>query len=220
MINLTIDVDGQTYDIYEDFGLVVGNNDYIKEPKRRDCLIEVPGRNGYVDYTESIYGEAYYLSRQISVLLGSTKNPASWDNQISGFRNIFEGRKVKLIFSNDPTHYWIGRASVEAYDRQKSIGRFYLRLNSADPYKYKLAATTQTVVLASTEQTIILPNERKRVVPTITNAAEATIRYKYGRYVISAGTHKIADIVLEPGNNTMYVSGSGTLTITYQEASL
>ena len=88
------------------------------------------------------------------------------------------------------------------------------------PFKFKKDKTVVTVALTSSGKTVNLTNSRKSVVPTITCTSNATIKFGTLTFNLKAGTCKILDIYLKEGNNTLTVSGSGSVTFEYQEAEL
>jgi hypothetical protein len=66
-----------------------------------------------------------------------------------------------------------------------------------------------------------LENSRKSVVPSITCTNDNTVVvFNGGTYNLSAGSHRILDILFVEGNNLVTVSGSGTVTFEFQEGDL
>ena len=62
---------------------------------------------------------------------------------MSNFLNDLHGKSVKVIFDNDPSYYYQGRATVESdYEKGNEIARFTLTIN-AEPYKYSNQSTTE-----------------------------------------------------------------------------
>jgi hypothetical protein len=74
-----------------------------------------------------------------------------------------------------------------------------------------------TVDIANPET---VTNNGKAVVPVLTASADMVL--KWGNYSASVaqGTSTVPQLVLENGNNIIYIIGTGTLTFTWQEASL
>lgn len=139
--------DGTSYHSFTDFGLAIGNNNYIEAPEYDTYYVEVPGRDGLLDLTEMITGRPTYRTREINIELGGMGDPNTWDAKISQLRNLFHGHVVKLIFDNDPTYYWTGRAEIIDYDRFRNLGTFTLAIPQADPFKYSV----EEVVMGSYE---------------------------------------------------------------------
>lgn len=135
-VKIIIEDTGQEFHSLNDWGLVIGNNNYIGTPIQETNYVTVPGAFRNLDLSEVITGKPVFKSREINVLLGGLKNRLKWDNIISEFRNYIEGRVVHLIFDNDSCFYWRGRVEIANFDRVRELGSFNLRLSMADPYKY------------------------------------------------------------------------------------
>ena len=95
---------------------------------------------------------------------------------------------------------------------------------NCDPWKYKNAKTTVSRSdLGTVYKQLSLPNERRPVIPTITVAQDTTLLWGSSTINISAGNNILPDIRLAAGSNTLkakVASSTGSITVTYQEASL
>lgn len=180
---------------------------------------EIPGGNGSLDLSE-VHGEIKYSDRAFSFTFTvNAADPMPFDEKVSQVSNALNGKRCKITLDRDPAYFWEGRCTVDAY---KQDGRLKQVSVSAKvkPYKYKQEKTVKTVDLTTESQEITLYNGRLSVVPVFECTADTAIIFNGTSYAISTGTHKILDIRLTEGANTLTVSGSGTLTITYQEGEL
>jgi len=79
-------------------------------------------------------------------------------------------------------------------------------------------------VLPAGSATVTLTNTRMSVVPTITISAEMTIAFTIGEVVytinLSAGTHIVLSLVLIEGDTEVEITGTGSITFTYQKGAL
>ena len=70
----------------------------------------------------------------------------------------------------------------------------------------------------------MLHNDFMPVVPVITTTEETTLRWAVDgdtyHKTISAGTWEIPELELRHGENTVFVSGEGSVTFTYREGRL
>ena len=91
---------------------------------------------------------------------------------------------------------------------------------SAEPYKYHLRETQRTDTITGTK-TLVYRNDRKSVVPIFRASAPMTLVFGSTTFSISAGTDYFApEIMFKEGNNSLTVTGEGTLTVRYQEGVL
>lgn len=137
-VDITVEKTGKTFNTLKDWGLAVGNNNYIGDPVQETFYVDVPGASAPLDLSESLCDRPIFKSRPINVLLGGGKTRLDWDSIISTYRNEIEGQIVKLVFSNDPFFYWRGRVNITNFDRTRELGNFNLSVPMAEPYKYEI----------------------------------------------------------------------------------
>lgn len=226
-----------------DWGLAIGNNNYIGEPQQHTDFISVKGRNGLLDISEALTGHPTYESRAINIHLGGKDEPNDWDVNMSNIRNKIEGKQIKLIFDNDPSYYWFGRCHIEGFDRFRELGTFNLTIPNADPYKYNVQEFNEDwlwdsfnfesdYVTEAREYTITghteitIPAGEMPVSPTIivTNINTFLTIQKYGeaRVVnLSLGENKVYSITINDENESILMfEGNGKFSINFRGGSL
>ena len=211
-------------DTYTEYGLLLASKS-ISLPEARTNMIDVPGRDGLLDASEVLAGEVTYKNRTIELKLTGvdTVSGKKWPATISDFCNKVHGKRVKVTFPEDTTHYYSGRCSVGQVELVKMMQAIPVTVD-CDPWKYKNAKTTVSRSdLSTSYKQLSLPNERRPVIPTITVAQDTTLLWGSSTINISAGDHILPAIRLAAGSNTLkakVASGTGSITVTYQEASL
>ena len=222
---------------YTDYGLYVTNNDPVEPPEVKAEYIEIPGRNGQIDLTEALTGYTVYNNRQIVLELGGKKRSQDWPGFMSNFLNELHGQSVTVIFDNDPSYYYVGRATVESdYEKGNEIARFTLTIN-AEPYKYSNQSTTEPwlwdpfsfvdgviryynqIQVDGTAQIQVLGSEMP-VIPVFTTSAAMQVEFGGKTYDLAAGNNKIYDIVLMNQAYTLTFTGTGTVSINYKTGRL
>ena len=216
-----IEVDGISYNSLGDFGLAIENTDYIGTPVQDTSgMVAVPGKSGLLDLMQGVFGsDAIFKSRPINIVFGGIRNAEDWDEEISVFRNLFEGKSVKLWFETEPGWYWEGKAQVQKFNHTRALGKFTFTIPSADPYKHRV----RHIEVASTAAgvTVNVPNSRRIVIPTITTDASITIVANGTTTVtFAAGTAKNINLQLEAGMNSWVITGAANVEIDYIEGSL
>ena len=215
-------IDGKS--VKNEYGLLLASKT-ISAPSVRTNMIVVPGRDGAIDATDALTGEPTYDTRIISISLFGIKSISGkeWPVAVSDFCNAFHGKKVKVFFPEDSAHYYSGRLSVG--EIKLDGGRQLLPVEIiCDPWKYKNAKTTVSRSdLGTAYKQLSLPNESRPVIPTITVAQDTVLLWGDKTININAGDHILPDIRLAAGSNILkakVASGTGSITVTYQEASL
>lgn len=137
-VKIIVDELNTEYHSIYDWGLAIGNNDYIGTPVLYENYIEVPGANKLLDVSQALTGRRTYKYRPINIKFGAINNEVNWDLVMSTFRNRIDGRIVRLIFDNDEAHYWTGRCQLVNFDRARKLGEFTLSLPYADAFKYDI----------------------------------------------------------------------------------
>lgn len=106
----------------------------INAPKPKLYTLSVPGMNGVIDYTD-FYGDVTFENRKIEL---------KFQKKVSGDmvflkQNIekMNGKNVKIVFSDDPSHYWKGRLTIENNDDDTHIYQLEMTLDSF-PFKFSL----------------------------------------------------------------------------------
>ena len=211
-------------DTYTEYGLLLASKS-ISLPKVRTNMIDVPGRDGLLDASEVLTGEVTYMNRTITLkLIGvDTVSGKKWPATISDFCNKVHGKRVKVTFPEDTTHYYSGRCSVGKVGLVKMMQTIPVTVD-CDPWKYKnTKPTVSRSDLGTAYKQLSLPNESRPVIPTITVAQDTTLLWGDNTINASAGDHIFPDIRFAAGNNILkakVASGTGSITVTYQEASM
>lgn len=191
----------------------------------KETYIELPGGDGSLDFTE-VHGEVKYNDRE-ACKFTFTMNPSDglsdedWENKKKEVSNKLNGKYFeKIILDSDPGYYYQGRCRMEEYASDRRIRKIVVSAR-LKPYKYKKDITEKTFTLSSTAKTVTLINSRKTAVPEITCSADnQKIVFGSVTKTLSKGTHKVLDIQLVEGDNSIKISGSGTMKFIYQEADL
>lgn len=215
-------IDGKS--VKNEYGLLLASKT-ISAPSVRTNMIVVPGRDGAIDATDALAGSPTYDTRIISISLFGIESISGkeWPDAVSDFCNAFHGKKVEVYFPEDSAHYYSGRLSVG--EIKLDGGRQLLPVEIiCDPWKYKNSETTVTRSDLSTEyKQLSLFNESRPVIPQITVEQDTTLLWKGSTITTSAGSHIFPDIRLSAGENILKAkvsSGTGVISVTYQEASL
>lgn len=131
MINATIN----NHHFFNEYGL------YLKERSIGSAQPNlykksVPGMNGDIDYT-SFFGDVTFQNRQIKAVffkkVDSNTQKLKYD-----LENMFNGKEVKITFSDDPLYYWKGKCTIDSNDDDTKIYQIEIAID-AYPFKFKLS---------------------------------------------------------------------------------
>lgn len=207
---------------YYDLNLILSSVD-IPPAQPKTNYVDIPCGDGSIDLSEA-NGEVKYYDRDCTFTF--TMNPsgdlseAAFEEKKTEVSNFLNGRKRKITLDKDDEFYYSGRCTVNSYLSDKRLRQIVVTAK-VKPYKYKQNETVLQFALSSTAKTVNIVNSRKTVVPSI-NCTNNNTKIVFGSLetVLSAGTHKILDIQFKEGKNQLKLSGSGTITFTFQEGEL
>ena len=184
-------------------------------------LVNVPGADGSKDLSTQPAGRVVYDDRTISWTFALYPGE-NWDKKHQQVSNALNGLACAIVLDSDPDYFYRGRLSVSKYNIDGLLRQIVV-LATCQPYKLKRVETKVAAKLSTTYTTLALTNERRQVIPAITVSAETTLRWQNRTVVVAAGTHRIADILLQPGANLLdakVTTGTGDITVAYQEGAL
>jgi len=201
---------------WDDFSLILSEKK-IGTPPPKTEVIDIPGGDGVLDLTE-FSGETKYNNRTLEFVF-STKVPQSeFLDLFSRVQNALHGQKMRIVLDEDAEWYYVGRITVSEWKANKAIGKLTIDCD-CEPYKTKINETVVFVEVAE-ETTVNLSNSKKRVVPTIDITGTVNLTYGANYYALTDGRYDLPAVLLENGNNTIILSGTGTATFTYLERGL
>lgn len=203
---------------FDDLKLILTSKE-IGSPEVKETKIDIPGADSELDLTE-FFGEAKF-SNVTHKFEFSTIVPASeFLSLFSTIKNSLHGKKMRIILDGDPHFYYVGRLHVSSFKNDKNIGQISIEAD-CEPYKYKLEKTVVQATVANSA-TVTLTNSRKRAVPEVAITTTGSIRIEYQGNIwdLGAGSYTLPELELVEGANAVTLTGTGTVTFTWQEGDL
>lgn len=206
------------YHSYRDLNLVLKSKE-IASPAVKVRKIEIEGADSALDYTD-FFGEAKYEDMKHKFEFSTIAPQSEFLSQYSVVKNALHGKKERIILDDDPLFYYMGRLHISPLTTEKGIGYVTIEAD-CEPYKYKLQKTVVSKVVDGAD-TIVLANSRKRAVPEVRIVTDGGIRIVYGQLIwdLGSGSYTLPELELVEGENAVEVTGVGTVTFIWQEASL
>lgn len=192
----------------------------IGSPAVKENKVDIPGADGVMDMTD-FFGEPKYDNVKHKFQFSATVPPEEALALFSTVKNALHGKKHRIILDDDPAFFYVGRCTVSSYTDEKGIGSLSIECD-CEPYKYRLAKTTVTRAVDGTE-TITLTNGRKRAVPEVTITTDSTLNIVYQAvniWDLGSGSYTLPELELVEGANPVQVTGTGSITFSWQEGDL
>lgn len=232
---------GKSYHTLRDWGLAIGNNNCIGEPEQETFYLDVPGADGFLDYSEALTGRPVFKKRGIEISLGGKMARSRWQSFVSTLRILLHGKQVRVVFDDFPGYYWEGRAEVTDFNRVREIGTFKLRIPQADPYGYSLNDNSTAdwlwdpfdfelgviddpihIMLTAASPTAVCTITHSAV-PFVVSVAVSEIgetglkmTVDGDDYLLQEGENRLAELLVSDNDLTLNFSGRGSLQVNFR----
>lgn len=209
-----------THHSWRDLQLILQPGKEIASPAVKVKKIDVEGADSALDYTD-YFGEPKYEDLKHKFDFETIVPQSQFLAVFSKVKNALHGKKMRIVLDDDPLFYYMGRLHVSNLTVEKAVGKLSIEAE-CEPYKYKMDKTVVTNAVSGTTN-ITLTNLRKRVVPQVVISSSGTMKITFQQsnvWDLSSGTYTLPELELAEGDNIVTVTGTGTVTFTYQEAGL
>lgn len=203
---------------YDDLHLILTTKE-IGAPEVKEKKIDIEGADGSLDLTD-FFGEPKYGDVTHKFTFAVIGSMAEFVARYTQVKNALHGKKLKIVLDEEPSYYYVGRLFVSSFTSAKGIGSITIEAD-CEPWKYK-ASPTDIAATITESGTVTLQNGRKRAVPEVLIATADKLRLTYGASVwdLGPGSYTLPELELQHGTNTVSVTGTGTVTFTWQEGDL
>ena len=118
---------------YREYGLFFSRRPEIESAAPKLKLVDVPGGDGTLDYTEAIDGTVKYENRRISIDFFAIVDIPKQSALRAQLKNAWHGRIVEIEFDEEPGWIYKGRATVTPQEVTPHTMHFVLDVD-AEPY--------------------------------------------------------------------------------------
>lgn len=207
---------------FSDFGLCWLQGGFeLSEPEMQTHYVEVEGMDGSLDLTEALSGRPVYKDRTLKLTFDSRSGAyQDYTYLCSKIDSRLHGRRCRIVLDTEPDWYYVGRGkwshSKDEYGVEKHVYTATVK-----PYRYYRDVTERTVAVDGTAE-VVIDNLMAPAAPLFSTADTGlTVAQGSAAYTILPGTDvEIYGITLLEGLNTLTITGTGTVTIRYQEGML
>lgn len=212
------------YKTYDNWGLILQHK-YISPPEIKQYSIEIPGRNGSLDITESM-GGVRYEDREVSFTLMGIDD--TYEKRIEKYNMVvafFHGQIREIEEPDRPDEVLKGRWSVSEPTMIEGE-LFEFKISCKKVYPYYLSTDKKTSIhnlSGSDSYSIRIKYDGKvSVWPMVRFTGNGTINIAGDsiKYNLTSKDTQYGHVKLDSGYNNFIVQGSGTLTITYRNEAM
>lgn len=219
---------------FDEWGLVPTSRPVVAPPQVKTTYVDLPASHGVLDYTSLLLAETPYGQREGSWEF-YVKAGAYWASVYSNLMNYLHGARHSVILEDDPYFQYIGRLTVSEWRSERNYSLVSISYN-LDPFKYSVVDSAETDWLWNELFTDVIRYGRftvsgskyrnfineglKEAIPTFTCQNAMTVQFGGATYNLMKGKNYNANLALQPGDNIMYFTGNGDVTVSYREVSL
>jgi hypothetical protein len=208
------------YNTAYDWGLLLTAK-VVSDPTPKTNYQTLDGVSGSLDLTEALTGDVAYNDRTLTASFSlSDGTVAEREEVLRQITATLHGKRVRIVEPDDEEHYLLGRVTITG--KTNTLAYATLDIDATcDPWRYAVNESERFVSVQGDRTDVVIHNAGvKPVTPVITVTGEVVITDNGASTELNAGVYKIADIRLKRGANVIGVSGAGTVTFTYREATL
>ena len=190
-------------------------------PEVKANYINLDGRHGSLDLSEALTGEVVYGDRTVEATFWTSEGTDT--SRVQLIREIIaalHGKKVRIVEPDDPDHYFLGRVSIKPVAHDLVHDEFDMAA-ICEPWRYACEETVRWIELTDSPADVVIRNHGvKTLCPDIEVDGSVLLTYDGGTVELTTGSHKVTGFKLRQGCSIVSVSGSGSVTFVYREATL
>lgn len=207
------------YNTWNNWGLITTAL-VIEPPELKTNYIDLGGVSGTIDLTEALSEQPVYKDRRLKATFWTRQGTRQEREQLlQGVLRAIHGRKLKITVPDTPGSYFFGRVAVKEVTRHERHLQFSIEA-ICDPWRYDNNFSKHSYTVDGTQEIKLYNHGVAVLCPDITVTGTVTFTCNGVTTTASDGTYKIATFKLFEGENIIGLSGSGTLTLRYREATL
>lgn len=189
----------------------------VSAPAPKINLLEIRGRDGSIDLTETVSGTVNYENRELRADFYSIGGAEDYWKLTTRLMAL-QGRSQKLTLSTDAGFYYTGRPVFETALEQRNLIRVTLTAN-VQPYKYKQDLTKRVVTVTSGQEENF-ENLFAPAHPVFTTSDTLEVEQDGVVSAIAKGGVTVPSVVFLKGTNHLKFYGSGTVSVEWREGTL
>lgn len=208
------------YNTAYDWGLLLTAK-AVSDPTPKTNYQTLDGVSGSLDLTEALTGDVAYNDRTLTASFSlSDGTVAEREEVLRQITATMHGKRVRIVEPDDEEHYLLGRVTITGKTNTLAYATLDIDV-TCDPWRYAVNESERFVSVQGGRTDVVIHNAGvKPVTPVITVTGKVVITDNGASTELTDGVYKIADIRLKRGANVIGVSGAGTVTFTYREATL
>lgn len=122
---------------WDDWHLIPSSRPLVKPPNKKKNIVDIPGADGSLDLSDVVSGGPVYENRTGSIEFIVENGFRKWSELYSEIMNYLHGKKMKMVFEDDPEYYYDGTYYVSDWNSGPQYSTITIEYD-VKPYKYKI----------------------------------------------------------------------------------
>lgn len=208
---------------YKDFGLVPTSKPVVNLPSPKLEYLDIPGRQGEIDITESLTGEVIYEMRTGSFEF-LVSDMDKWQEVYRKLLSTVHGKKINLILDTEKDYVYKGRLWVSEFKSDKNYSLITLEYK-LEPYKYRLEYLKNgefihridKIAITSSKSITLTFDSDMTIVPEFHNRTEnvLTLNFQGKKFTLPKGMSRFPE-VRGRKDLTLSFAGNSIIDILYK----
>ena len=220
---------------WNDLHLIPATKFIIPPAEIKENMIDIPGRDGFVDLTEVLTNRPVYGKRTGSLEFMTTANDyEDWTITLRKMTSYVHGRSLMLLLDDEPGFFYEGRFSVNSWKSEAQRDKVTVNYE-LQPYKRTVFGEDDywmwdpfsfiNGIITSRKNFRIKESFNMRCPqgdlpgahPTIIlESGELSVSFNGASYPLSSGTNVMSEITFVSGENILAFTGTGVVSIKYK----
>lgn len=128
--------------LYRDHHIFMTSRQIISPPQVDTNIVKVPGSSTVIDLSEVLTGYPTYGPSNIKMTFAIEEPAERFAHRFDECLNEFHGRRLDIIFLDDPGYYYSGRIKVNELESDKRAGSIVIEAE-CNPYKLEVTQTDE-----------------------------------------------------------------------------
>ena len=126
--SLIINVDNDYINTWDDWYLIPSSRPVVSPPIERTKFVTVPGRDGTLDYSQSVSRKPVFDNRtgKFEFYLENDIPGWDWETAYTTICETLKGKRVRMALEDNPAHYYEGLLWVSQYKSDKGHSKITL----------------------------------------------------------------------------------------------
>ena len=229
---------------WDDWHLIPSSRPSVATAGVATNYVTIPGRDGSIDMTTFLVNRPVYSDRSGSWEFIVDNDHEYWETIRQKIMTFLHGKRMKFVLEDDPNWYWEGRFTVDSWNSEASNSKITINY-TVGPYKKRIASEGDRDIIWDTfnfetdddyyaglggieldggdpyELTLTGYDYPSPVSADVTVESGDSVSITFNGTTTTVSTTGVVSIGrMQPGANSLSMSGTGTVTIYFTGGSL